>query len=74
LIKVSCGDNEVFLVLYEIDKDTEITSLSCSKQSEVFFNSDQDFMVADFEVGIINIESKEVLHEYHLQRNWPEQM
>lgn len=38
-----------------------------SVNTEVFYNSNGDFMVADPEQGIINLETKEVLHEYRLQ-------
>ena len=38
-----------------------------SVDTEVFFNSNGDFMVADPEKGIVNLETKEVLHEYHIQ-------
>ena len=59
---------------YVLDQDEEITSLSCSKDSKVFFNSLNEYMVADPQIGIINIETKEVLHEYHLERNWSEHL
>ena len=74
MIKLRHAEKEVFLLLYKLDDETEVTSLSCSKKSVIFFNSEHEFMVADPEVGIINIGNKEVMHEYHLQRNWPEEV
>ena len=51
---------------YVLELDQEVTWLTGSVKTEVFFNSDGDFMVADPERGIINLETKEVLHEYHI--------
>ena len=51
-----------------LDKDEEKTWLSCSKDTEVFYNTGGDFMIADPQMGIVNLETKEVLHEYHIQK------
>ena len=74
MIKVRHSENQVTLLHYVLDHDEEITSLSCSKDTKVFFNSLNEYMVADPEIGIINLESKECHHEYHLERNWSEEM
>ena len=34
----------------------------------MFYNSNSDFMVADPVMGIVNLETKEVLHEYHISK------
>ena len=51
-----------------LELDQEVTWITGSVKTEVFFNSDGDFMVADPERGIINLETKEVLHEYHISQ------
>lgn len=39
VIKVRHNESEVLMVLYLLDKDQEVTWLSGSKNSEVFYNS-----------------------------------
>lgn len=43
-----------------------MTWLECSKESQVFYSDDESYMIADPEIGVINLETKEVLHEYHI--------
>ena len=69
-----CHKASKLVLRYNLDKDTEINSISCSKDSKIFFNSSSEFMVADPEIGIINLETKDVLHEYHLDRTWSKSM
>ena len=74
VIKVRHREDQVYLLQYVLDKDQEVTWLTGSKNSEVFFNSKGQFMVADPEIGLINLETKEVLHEYHLNRTLASEM
>ena len=43
-----------------------MTWLTGSKDMEVFYNSKYDYMVADPKMGAINLETKEMMHEYHV--------
>ena len=38
----------------------------------MFFNQDNDFIVADPAIGIVNLETKEVFHEYHIAKRQTE--
>ena len=67
-IKIRHKETQVYLIQYILDKDEEVTWLTGSKEMEVFYNSSSDFMVADPEMGIVNLETKEVLHEYHISK------
>ena len=64
----------MYLLQYVLDKSQEVTWLTGSKDIEVFYNSNQDFMAADPEMGVINLQTKEVLHEYHIQKHLDEDM
>ena len=68
------GEDQVYLLQYVLDGDQEVTWLSGSKATEVFFNSNGQFMVADPEIGLINLETKEVLHEYHINATLADEM
>ena len=46
--------------------------MSSSKDVKVFYNSNCDFLVADPDKGIVNLQTKEVLHEYHIQKQQAE--
>lgn len=65
VIKVRHGENQVYLLQYRLDTDQEDTWLTASKDTEVFFDSQDNYMVADPTLGIINLATKEVLLEYH---------
>ena len=46
-----------------------MTWITGSKDIEVFYKDNMDFMAADPEMGVINLQTKEVLHEYHIQKH-----
>ena len=69
LIKISHKASRVYLLLFNLEKNKEITWLDCSQTTQVFFNQDNEFMVVDPEIGIVNVRTHEVLHEYHTHRN-----
>ena len=54
----------MYVVQYLLDIDYEVTWMACSTESEIFYNSQNEFMIADPKVGLINIETKDVLFEY----------
>ena len=55
---------------YDLARETgyEHSSLAVSSDSQIFYNFDKKFMVADPEFGIINLETREVMYEYHMTR------
>ena len=40
VIKIRNKEKQVFCVLYLLDKEQELDSISCSEDSEIFFNSE----------------------------------
>ena len=45
-----------------------------TKETEVFFNSNGKFMLAEPEMGLVNLETKEVLHEFHINASLHDEM
>ena len=74
VLKIRHAENEVYLLQYILDTEEEVTWLSGSKDTEVFYNDQYDFMVADPDMGIVNLETKEVLHEYHIAKRQADEM
>lgn len=67
-------EDQVFLLQYILDVDEEVTWISASDDAQIFYNSNFDFMLADPQMGIVNLETKEVLHEYHVKQRQAEEL
>lgn len=55
----------VYLLQYSLDLEEEVNYTSASQDAEVFFDSNNQYNIADPVAGIVNLQTKEVLHEYH---------
>ena len=67
VIKVRSKENRVYMVQYCLDTDEEVTWLSGPAESDIFHNTKNEFIVANNELGLINLTTKEMLLEYHVQ-------
>ena len=74
VIKVRHMRDKIFLIQYVLSTEKEVTWLSASRDTEVFLDGHKNFMAADPEVGIIDLRTKEVMYEYHIEalaeRRW----
>lgn len=74
VIKIRHKGNMIYLMQYSLDLEEEVNYTSASQDAEVFFDSNNEYNMADPVAGIVNLQTKEVLHEYHISSYKVEQI
>ena len=69
VIRIRMRSQRCRLLLYDLQKNEELSSLEVAKDAMLFFSSDGKYMVFEDKVGIIDLESGQVLKEYQLCRH-----
>lgn len=66
VIKIRQTNRKHFLMYYDLENNIEKSSLTVSENSQIFYTSKNQVMVCDPELGIMDICTKEILHEYQI--------
>ena len=66
VLKIKHKENKAYWLLYNLEEGKEVTGLTGSRESDICFDSEGEFILTDPQMGLINLKTKEVLHEYHI--------
>lgn len=56
------------MLYYDLENDHELSNLAVSEDAQIFYSEEHKPLVCDPSLGVIDICTKEILHEYGIKR------